>query len=324
MVLKVAFLAAGIYACYLTWAVLQERISTVAYVNELGEEERFNYFIFLNLCQSVMSTVLAYVFLFYKGVSLANTSSSVIKGILICAILHSLGSPFGYEALKHINYPTVILGKSCKLVPVMIMNFVVYRKKFDWHKYVTVFLITAGVSGFMLFEPHKKESRATETLNSFYGLILLLINLFIDGAVNSFQDKIYIQHKISSQKMMFYMNLFASLFMIAWLSNPFNPELTDALAFTSKYPAVLLDIFMFCICSALGQKFIYYTIEQFGSLSLVTITVTRKLFTMLISLFYFNHKLTVPQWMCVALVFVALGIETAIKLRNPKPQKAKK
>jgi len=62
--------------------------------------------------------------------------------------------------------------------------------------------------------------------------------------------------------------------------------------------------------------FIFETIQHFGSLTLVMVTVTRKLFTMLLSVIVFNHTLTVGQWAGVGVVFGAIGVEAGMKRRE--------
>lgn len=316
-----AFCVAGIYIFFLTWGVLQERITTVDYIAREASSAphaRFRHFIFLNLIQSLACVAISAAVLLFRKQGLGPTSLPVLAGYAKVALSGSIGSPFGYAALKHINFPTMILGKSCKLVPVMLMNWIVYRKRFDAHKYVTVALITAGVSGFMLFE-HSPSSAAKSSSNSLYGLALLLLNLLIDGATNSWQDQLFILHRIKSLQMMFFMSLFSSAIMLSYLSlSPWTHELSQAATFISQYPSVLPDIGLFCLCGALGQVFIFLTIESFGSLSLVTVTVTRKLFTILLSLFWFNHQLRPMQWVCVGFVFSALAIESYAKRRSVK------
>lgn len=285
------------------------------YVSVSGEHGKFKFFIVLNLCQSLAAIFVSWLFLTIEGSGIGSRSKDLLGHYFKCAVANTLASPFGYRALQHINYPTMILGKSCKLVPVMLMNFLVYRKKFETYKYFTVFLITLGVSGFMLMEPHRgsRNQVVKEVANNFYGLLLLVINLLIDGATNSWQDQIFQRYKVKSQQMMFWMNLFGSCLMALWLLNPFNSELSAAIQFGLDFPSVIPDLASFAFCSAFGQVFIFYTLEKFGSLSLVTITVTRKLFTILISLFWFDHHLNTSQWLCVLLVFIALGIESFAK-----------
>jgi solute carrier family 35 (UDP-galactose transporter), member B1 len=45
----------------------------------------------------------------------------------------------------------MVLAKSCKLVPVMLMNVILYRRAFARHKYVVVALVTVGITMFMGF-----------------------------------------------------------------------------------------------------------------------------------------------------------------------------
>jgi UDP-galactose transporter B1 len=62
---------------------------------------------------------------------------------------------------------------------------------------------------------------------------------------------------------------------------------------------------------------IVYTLSTFSSVLLVTVTVTRKMFTMIISVLAFGHRLTSMQWLGVGLVFGGIGWE-AKKAREEK------
>ncbi len=58
------------------------------------------------------------------------------------------------------------------------------------------------------------------------------------------------------------------------------------------------------------------TLSIFGSLLLVTVTVTRKMLTMIISVVWFGHSLTSMQWLGVGLVFGGVGIEAELNKRE--------
>ena len=60
------------------------------------------------------------------------------------------------------------------------------------------------------------------------------------------------------------------------------------------------------------------TLSTFGSLLLVTVTVTRKMLTMIISVLWFGHSLSGMQWLGVALVFGGIGIEAELSKREKK------
>ncbi|CAO3615532.1 unnamed protein product [Mucor hiemalis] len=323
--LRFALCVIGIYTCFLTWGVVQERVSTTPY-GDAETPKKFKFFIVLNLIQSIIAALVAFIYLkaCNKSLNLQQTPRSLYLKYCQVALFNCIGSPFGYAALKHIDYPTMILGKSCKLVPVLIMNVVVYRRKFALHKYLCVALVTAGVSMFMLCQPSTKKSAAATS--SMWGLFLLCTNLCIDGLTNATQDQIFtnFNHIVSGQHMMFYMNAIGSMLSASYLLlHPYNDELLQALTFFQDHPAVIRDVLLFGFCGAVGQCFIFYTLQQYGSLRLVTVTVTRKLFTMLLSVFWFNHTLNLGQWSGVGLVFFAIGIEAYIgKQQKARAKKA--
>jgi UDP-galactose transporter B1 len=203
----------------------------------------------------------------------------------------------------------------------MIMNFVLYRKIYPVSKYIVVFLTTVGVSSFMLLQPVKPgKSSATSSL---YGIFLLSINLLIDGATNSTQDHMFKRHNVTGTSMMVMLNLISSVLMFVYLLvNPYSTELFDAVRFCIAHPALLQDILIFGLCGALGQCFIYHTLSNYGSLVLVTVTVTRKMFSILLSVLYFGHRLKLAQWGSVALVFSGIIYESSSKKHHEKKEEA--
>jgi UDP-galactose transporter B1 len=61
--------------------------------------------------------------------------------------------------------------QSCKLIPVLLLNVILYRRRFSPHKYLVVSLVTVGISMFMFFGPAKKKGGE----DSAWGLGLLVI-----------------------------------------------------------------------------------------------------------------------------------------------------
>lgn len=190
---------------------------------------------------------------------------------------------------------------------------------------------------FMLYAPSAGKKHKGVENSSLLGLALLLINLLIDGATNSTQDEVFSKFKqVTGSQMMFWMNLFSTILTAFTLIVPLPPipilsppestttsELWTALEFIHHHPAVLTDIILFSLWGAVGQLFIFATLSSFGSLTLVTITVTRKLFTMLLSVFVFNHKLSLGQWLGVGMVFAGIGVEAYIKATEKKSGRTK-
>ena len=262
-----------------------------------------------------------------------KSAKSLLGSYALIALTASSAAPFGFLSLSHISFPTLLLGKSCKLVPVMLMNILLYRRKFPLHKYLLVGLVTIGIWLFMLYKPSTKKGGGRES-SSLLGLGLLGINLIMDGIVNSSQDqlfKTYTQPRVTGPQMMFFMNSFSFLFMLLSLVLPFSSipsfllplhasghynELSHSLEFVRTHPTILKDILLFGLTGSIGQLFIFLTLSLYGSLTLVTITVTRKMVTMLLSVFVFEHQLALGQWVGVGCVFVAVGMEAVVARRE--------
>lgn len=318
--------------------------------------------------QSFFAAAVGCVYLFAttpKGSSLPPIipSSRILAPLALVAITSSLASPFGYASLAHIDYITFLLAKSCKLLPVMFLHITVFRKSYPLYKYLVVAAVTLGVAIFTLHSGRKsKKSTRSDDANMAWGMLLLSINLLFDGLTNSTQDYIFQTFRpYTGPQMMCANNMMSTLVTGSYLLlSPFivstgigewigmdvagsAGELTAALDFMHRYPAVWKDVLGFAACGAVGQVFIcklnydwsclrfcanlvflVYTLSTFSSVLLVTVTVTRKMFTMILSVVAFGHRLTQMQWLGVGLVFGGIGVEAAIARREKIAKEAAK
>jgi solute carrier family 35 (UDP-galactose transporter), member B1 len=67
-----------------------------------------------------------------------------------------------------------------------------------------------------------------------------------------------------------------------------------------------------------------HTLSTFSSVLLVTVTVTRKMFTMILSVVAFGHRLSQMQWLGVGLVFGGIGVEAQIARNEKRAKEAAK
>ncbi|KAF2226835.1 UAA transporter [Elsinoe ampelina] len=334
----------GIYASFLTWGVLQERITTTPYGPSTAPV-KFKYPLVVNTVQSTFACLLGYIYLLLTRTTTSPLpvfpSSNIIPPLLLVALTSSLASPFGYASLAHVDYITFILAKSCKLLPVMALHVTLFRRRYPWYKYAVVALVTAGVAVFTLHHPGGGKKGKGAAQNSSWGLVLLGVNLLFDGLTNATQDHIYkVFRPYSGQQMMCALNFMATGLTVGFLL--VEPvvgrtsvgaylgmkggvgELRGAWEFVKLYPQVGRDVLAFAASGAVGQVFIFYTLATFGSLLLVTVTVTRKMLTMILSVVWFGHRLSPMQWLGVALVFGGVGMEAQLSKREKQAKEAAK
>jgi UDP-galactose transporter B1 len=335
----------------MSWAYLQERLTTTTHG---PSNARFTYSIFLNTVQSAFAAITGLIYLFASAPRNKTTgarevpaifpSKQILFPLLLIAVTSSLASPFGYASLKHIDYVTFILAKSCKLLPVMALHITLFQKKYPLYKYLVITCVTLGVAMFTLYNPSTAKKAAKKGVSAdaskMLGLFLLSVNLLFDGLTNTVQDNIFTKFKgFSGPQMMCAQNIMCTALTVSYLIlSPYiagtplgdwvglsptgNGELSDALAFVTTYPSVGWDVLGFAACGAVGQVFIFHTLAHFSSLLLVTVTVTRKMLTMLTSVFLFGHTVTGMQWVGVGLVFGGIGAE-AVYGRMEKNKKKK-
>ncbi|KAK4196498.1 UAA transporter family-domain-containing protein [Triangularia verruculosa] len=340
---------AGIYASFLTWAYLQEKLTTTTHG---PQNERFKFSVFLLTIQSLFAGLGGLLFTYLttpkgKAVPSPIPNKAILPPLLLVAVTNALAAPFGYAALGHIDYITFILAKSCKLLPVMALHVTIFRKRYPLYKYLVVAAVTCGVAVFTLHSGSKKhKAAASHSGQTAWGMLLLGINLLFDGLTNSTQDYIFGTYQpYTGPQMMAANNLLSGaltggyLVMSPWLVNTGvgawlgmdvmgrggRGELREALEFLGRNPGVWRDVLGFAVCGCVGQVFIFHTLSTFSSVLLVTVTVTRKMFTMILSVVAFGHTLSQMQWLGVGLVFGGIGVEAQIARREKlTKEKAKK
>ncbi|KAF1842969.1 UDP-Glc/Gal endoplasmic reticulum nucleotide sugar transporter-like protein [Cucurbitaria berberidis CBS 394.84] len=345
--LQLMICVGGIYASFMTWAHIQERLTTTTHG---PTHARFTYSIFLNTVQSAFAAISGLLYLVLSAPRDPQTgarrippifpSQKILFPLLLIAVTSSLASPFGYASLKHIDYVTFILAKSCKLLPVMFLHISLFQKRYPLYKYLVIGCVTLGVAVFTLHNPSTAKKAAKKGLSAdaskTLGLFLLGVNLLFDGLTNTVQDQIFSSFKgFTGPQMMCAQNIMSTALTVGYLLvSPYiagtplgswlglaptgNGELADALHFVTANPSVGWDVLTFAACGAVGQVFIFHTLAHFSSLLLVTVTVTRKMLTMVWSVWWFGHEITGMQWVGVGLVFGGIGAEAAFNRAEKK------
>lgn len=229
------------------------------------------------------------------------------------SISNTLSSWCQYEALKFVSFPTQVLAKASKLIPVMLMGKVVSNRTYAWHEYFTAVLISVGVALFLLAaDPTADADHTTET--TFAGVIILLGYMAFDSFTSNWQSEVFKQYKVSPFQMMFGVNLFSTTFTVGSLL--FRGVFFSCLFFLFQHPEFAFHATLISICSAIGQLFIFTTIAAFGPLIFTLIMTTRQAISILISCIVYGHVLTFQALMGVFIVFVALFLRAYFKSRE--------
>lgn len=111
---------------------------------------------------------------------------------------------------------------------------------------------------------------------------------------------------------MFTVNLMTTLICLA--SIIIKGDLVSSLMFCKSHPFVVVDIVLIGSLQVLGQVSIYFIVLNFKQHMFPLVSTTRKVFTVLLSIFIFNHKMNMYQWLALILVFGGMGYELVDEL----------
>jgi UDP-galactose transporter B1 len=312
--ITLVFIVTGIYVSYIYYGYLQEEITTT----EFGEnKEKFSFILFLMFVQCVSNT-LASIF----AIKITKQKSYFLEGTVssfsFIGFSYLLGMYSSYWALNYVNFPTTILVKSSKMIPVMLVGTFLFGKRWKLREYLCMLMVVLGIFQFMYY----RKGYISDKTNSILGLFLILVSLTADGITGALQDHLLVGNKPSTHQLMFGTNFWATIYL--FIGTLVTNEGFQAIEFAKRNNEIVWDILMFCIVSAVGQNFIFASISHFGALSCSIITTTRKFFTIFFSVLWFRHPITPMQVLGAVLVFVGLGWDAYGKSSTPEAKKHQK
>ena len=238
-----------------------------------------------------------------------------VKAYFRAAVTNCIGPACGFQALRYISYPAQVLAKSSKMIPVMVLGTLLHGKRYPLLEYACCLAITGGVS---LFAARSSAAAAHRLAapNAPLGYALCFANLLLDGYTNVAQDEIHRRHGGgTAMHMMCWMNFWSGVLYLPLLFAA-TPAGREVSAFCATHPEAAVDLLVFCLCGAVGQLFIFYTIRTFGSLTNTLVTTTRKFFSILGSVVWNGNALLPQQWAAVAMVFCGLLVSSVTKHRQ--------
>jgi UDP-galactose transporter B1 len=181
-------------------------------------------------------------------------------------------------------------------------------------KYISVLLMCSGIAVFSAAKKGKDGGESSsEIMKQLFGIFLVGLNLALDGYTNNEQDEIFLKGATSLQVMKS-INVFQSFYLILYLLGGLvifggGSEISQAVFALVNFPEIQRDIFWFCVCASSGQLLIFAVMKQYGSLVWITVSITRKLLTVLCSVVIFKHSINIYQWLGIVAAGAGMVLE---------------
>lgn len=224
----------GLMGFYLTWGLLQEKIMTQDYEDREGNRSKFTDSQFLVFVNRFLAFIISGFYLLVK--SDVRHRSPLYK-YSYASLSNILSAWFQYEALKFVSFPTQVLAKSCKIIPVMLMGKIISRNKYEYYEYVTATMISMGMIFFMF---GSAENRGGASFTTMTGVFLLSMYMISDSFTSNWQNDLFKTYSMSSIQMMCGVSLFSTIFTASSLS--VQGGLMEPLLFASQVYIVFICI----------------------------------------------------------------------------------
>ncbi len=256
VLLRLTFCAVGICTCYICYGIFHEKLLRSGVDNhDEGGSSHKNFMgpSFILFTQCITNVIVAMIWQQIqlsiqqqKSTSSSNptsrTSNLPHRMLIITSSLYVCAMICSNEAIPHVSYPVAVLGKSCKLIPTMIIGQVIsYSSKYLFtpsqnthgqmfqqiahtrNEWIAAICICIGIVTFHYQSPsfhhHSTPDEDDEpTKNHRWGVYLLCTSLFMDGLLSVCQNilKKSKPRSPNAVETMYYINLYAVLFIGAF------------------------------------------------------------------------------------------------------------
>eukprot|EP00560_Eucampia_antarctica_P002768 CAMPEP_0197834000 /NCGR_PEP_ID=MMETSP1437-20131217/20857_1 /TAXON_ID=49252 ORGANISM="Eucampia antarctica, Strain CCMP1452" /NCGR_SAMPLE_ID=MMETSP1437 /ASSEMBLY_ACC=CAM_ASM_001096 /LENGTH=411 /DNA_ID=CAMNT_0043438371 /DNA_START=95 /DNA_END=1330 /DNA_ORIENTATION=+ len=301
--------AGGIYAAFLYYGSLQEDVFRYT----AADGSSFKAAWFLQVLEALANVVVGFVGMQIMG----PTNGIPLPMFAISGAAQVSAKACTSLALANgLSFPVATLAKSGKMAPVMAGSLLLGGASYTVRQYLQVAAIIGGTA---IVSMGKKKGGSTS--NSSVGVTYIILSLVLDGVTAGFQKRLKSATAAAGVKpkpydFMFWTNLFMCL-TAAVIATGLG-EISTGLAFCSANPEIFTKIVKFALCSAVGQSFIFYTIANFDPLVLSTVTTTRKIFSVLLSIFLKGHSLSLTGWSGIGLACGGIVSEMLSKMSGKK------
>jgi hypothetical protein len=138
-------LAMGIFVCLMTYGYVQERIMTSTW-DGIGGAQISS--LFLVMCNRVVSLMVAVTAILINRESFLP--GAPFSSYLAISFSNMMATTCQYEALRYVSFPTQTLGKTAKMIPVMIWGALIGGKTYKAKDFIVAGSVTVGTTLFLL------------------------------------------------------------------------------------------------------------------------------------------------------------------------------
>jgi len=289
--------------CSLVYGLLQERIMQHPHSggDVFSDTQSVFFLVFLN---SGAGAVFA---LFMIGATGGNfRPEAELRKYFYVGLAQVVAGACAFGALKYLSYTVQAMGKSFKLMPVMLWSQVMSGKTYGPADWIVALLVTGGITVFVLTGPAASSSASGSII---CGVPLLVVSIMSAGFIVTMQEKLFAENRTTKFNHLLYTTGMSSLASFGGVV--LSGELAPALRFSFSHARFPWDAMVLSASWVGTQYFKYSLVKDFGALAFAATMNVRQVLSILLSYVTYHHHMTEAQALGLTAIFGALFYKTA-------------
>ncbi|KAK6743727.1 hypothetical protein RB195_010804 [Necator americanus] len=202
-------------------------------------------------------------------------------------------------SVGYLNYPTQVIFKCCKLIPVLIGGIIIQGKRYGCIDVTAAILMSVGLIMFTL-----ADSKVSPNFDS-RGYIMIIGALLADAVIGNIQEKNMRKYGGSSNEMVLYSYSIGSVYIFVITIG--TGEFFSAFTFFLENPWKTYGYgLIFGFLGYLGVNVVVTLIKVCGALVAVTVTTLRKALTIVLSFILFSKPFTADYLWAGLIILLAV------------------
>ncbi|XGW17814.1 hypothetical protein V3C99_002425 [Haemonchus contortus] len=279
-------LSLAVFVFYVGYGYMQELIFKLPGMKPYG--------MYLTLFQFVIYSFCGWA----EGSLYHDTKRKVpLKIYLLLAFFTVATMGLSNASVGYLNYPTQVIFKCCKLVPVLIGGIIIQGKRYGCIDLFAAVLMSIGLIMFTLADNSVSPNFDPR------GYIMISGALLADAVIGNIQEKNMKKYGGSSNEMVLYSYSIGSVYLL--LYTIVSGEFSSAFQFFLENPGKTYGYsIIFALFGYLGVNVVLTLIKVCGALVAVTVTTLRKALTIILSFVLFSKPFTVDYvWAGLVILF---------------------
>jgi len=229
------------------------------------------------------------------------------------AVSNLVSTWFQHKALYSLFFPAQTLMKTLKILPLMLIGRVLKNRSYSTYDYIEGTLITILTTLFVWsfqFDNDKYELNAA----AMFGIVLMLGYVIVDPLTNNLEDLVYQSVHIDPAHMLVGMEMISA--GMAWIIVALDGELMQAIHFISSHTDIILYLVLLAGSASFGALTCQLTIRVFGPAVFTLLMMSRQVMSMLISVFVYQHSISVGSIVSLVVVTGLLLASSARRVQT--------